>query len=163
MVTQTKEPQIKLPLQIFRQRCANRSQSMKRLADNGLRLPTYQEALSHSSELIKEFEGKWFWLCDNHQGIKEDGLFTFNAMGELVKSTGSETLDQRVRVWKGNWPLRLRVSSGTSPNDLGWRFSIYGDYVPQSVADLVVGVVDADSILEKGRATLARLRRGIQG
>lgn len=59
-------------------------------------------------------------------------------------------------------PLCLNVNSDYVAADDGGRFILDG-YDPHDVAPVVMGVVDATATTEKGRAALARLRRGIQG
>ncbi len=122
---------------------ADHAKSMKILADNGLRPLTYQEALSRSSELITELKGKWFYL--DGQGTEKSGIYTFNNKGELVESTGKESIDQKVRVWSGNQPLLLCVA----PNYVAWdedeRFDLVGSFSPDDVAPVVVGVKGAQA------------------
>lgn len=136
---------------------AGHALSMELLATNGLRPLTYQEALSRSLELMKELKGKRFWLAG--QGIHgEDEVCIFNAQSELVKSTGKESLDKRIRVWSSDQPLSLTVLSDADTAYYGARFTLSGNW-PLYVAQVVVGVVDEEPILGKGREALERLRR----
>ena len=113
----------------------NQAESMSILRSNGLRPLTYQEALSHSAELISELKGKWFYL--DGKGIHENGVYTYNAEGELAKPIGIGKSDQRVRVHSGNPLSTLYVS----PDDaINWRFDLRGDFLPDHVAPVVVGV-----------------------
>lgn len=116
----------------------NHAQSMKILSKNGLRPLTYQEALANAPELIKTLKGKWFYL--DGKGIKENGIYTVNEKGELAKLTGNETLDQKVRVYSGSQPLSLGVGSGDSARIYGVRFFLDGNFSPDFVAPVVVGV-----------------------
>ena len=114
---------------------ANHQDSMSILAANGLRPLTYQEALSRAPELIKELEGKWFYLAGNV--IAQNGIFTFNDKGELQPLKGNEKYDQKVSVYPGNQPLSLDVSS----NYRDGRFVLDAkNYWPSVVASVVVGV-----------------------
>jgi hypothetical protein len=114
---------------------ADYADSMKILEKNGLRPLTYQDAFSRSSELITELKVKWFYLAG--QGLKEDGLYTFDEQGELIKLTGNETCDQKVCVWSGDQPLYLEVDSG---GFYGSRFVLYAYGSPHGVAPVVVGI-----------------------
>lgn len=145
---------------------ASHSQSMRILADNGLRPLTYREALSFYSELIKKLQGNKFYLAD--RGIKEkDGFYTLNAQKKLVKATGDETYDQKIHIWHGNRSLILNVNSDYSVNLYGARFNLIGDEDPRGAALVVVGVKtplgEVEESMEKGREALRRLRREIQG
>ncbi len=152
-------PQNLQPLQVLEQG-GNHSQSMKLLTENGLRPLTYQEALSRSSELIEKFKGKWFWIAG--KGIhEEDEIYVFNPQGELVKSNGKESIDQKVRVWSGSQPLSLDVDSDYYARDFGRRFLLDGGGSPDVVAPVVVGVRSADAIVAEGRAVLERLQRSL--
>jgi hypothetical protein len=107
-----------------------------------LRLLTYQEALSRSSELVNELKGKWFYLSG--EGLNENGLYTFTEKGELAKLVGNETLDKKVRVWKGNNPPSLGVISDDYARGgakyVGGRFLFQAISTPFDVAPVVVGV-----------------------
>lgn len=129
---------------------------MKLLADNGLRPVTYWEALVHAPELVSELKGKWFWLAD--QGTTKSGIYTFNANGELAEPNGTETLDEKVHIFRGNRPLRLSISSDDYSD---WRFALGGRTVSGAIAPVVVGIKDVTKSLEDGRAALERLRRGL--
>ena len=102
------------------QQGGNHTDSMALLSRNGLRPLTHQEALSRSSELITELKGKWFYL--DGQGTEKSGIYAFNDKGELVRPTGNESIDQKVRVWSGNQPLSLGVYSGDGAAYGGRRF-----------------------------------------
>src|SRR5271157_3663853 len=80
------EPKMAEASLIILEQEADHADSMKILAKNGLRPLTYQEALSRSTELIRELKGKWFYLAG--QGLKEEGIYTFDKQGELAKLTG---------------------------------------------------------------------------
>src|SRR5271157_4765495 len=130
------EPEIaEASLIILKQR-ADHAESMAILAKNGLRPLTYQEALSRSSELIKELEGKWFYLAG--EGLnKKDKIYTFDNQGGLAELAGNETRDQKVRVWSGDQPLYLYVNSDPIG---GRRFDLAADESPPDIAPVVVGV-----------------------
>ncbi|MDE1859137.1 MAG: hypothetical protein KGH67_01265 [Candidatus Micrarchaeota archaeon] len=117
---------------------ADHARSMEILAAKGLRPLTYKEALSRSSELITELEGKWFYL--DGQGIEKSGIHTFNEKGELVELTGNKSTDQKVRVWPGNNPLSLDVYSDGDARVSGGRFGLGANGEPHDVAPVVVGV-----------------------
>ncbi|MDE1768816.1 MAG: hypothetical protein KGH64_01855 [Candidatus Micrarchaeota archaeon] len=122
---------------------ANHAQSMKILADNGLRPLRHREALSRSSELITELKGKWFYLAG--RGTDKSGIYTFNDKGALVESTGNRPIDLIVRVWPGNKPLSLVVYSDVIAQVKHKRFLIDADDWPSSVAPVVVGVERAQA------------------
>ena len=131
--------------------------AMHALAANGLRPLTYQEALSHSSELMREIRGKNFHLAG--RGIKEDGVFAFDENGELVKPTGNETYDRKVRVYPGDRPLYFYVDSFAYAHE---RFVIFG-FGLDALAPAVVGIRDEMAILAQGRVALERLKRDSPG
>lgn len=115
----------------------NYAQSMKSLADNGLRPLTYKEALSFSSELIAELKGKWFFL---EGGVSvESGMYTFNEKGEL-RLSNEELLDQKVHVYSGSKHSRIGVcdEEDTVVNDARFILAANGD--PSRVASAVVGL-----------------------
>ena len=112
----------------------NHAQSMRMLADNGLRPLTYKEALMNAHELIEKLQGRCFYL--DGKGIDEDGLYSFNAKGELAKSMGDEPYDKTVYIWSGDKPLILDVL----PDDLDYgRFEIIAIYNPEYVVLAMVG------------------------
>ena len=114
------------------------AQSVRLLADNGLRLLTYQEALARSPELIRELQGKWFYL--DGQGIRKDGFYAFDKQtGELVRET-AEGPDQKVRVYSGNKQLSISVNPDYSAAHSGRRFNLFGYDWTSYVAPVVVGV-----------------------
>ncbi len=133
----------------------NYEQSMRLLADNGLRPLTYQEALSRAPELIKSLKGKWFFL--DGKGITENGIHAFDAHGELIKPIGNETYDQKVRAWSGNPLFSFIVLDAVLSYG---RFAVGSGLKPDLKATVVVGIKDATKSLEEGRAALTRLRRG---
>jgi len=112
----------------------NQAESMSLLKRNGMRPLTYQEALAHAPELMSELQGKWFFL--DGKAAHEDGIYTYNADGELAKPIGTGKSDQRVRVWKGSQLSTLYVSPDSAIN---WRFDLRGDSPPDHVAPVVVG------------------------
>lgn len=113
----------------------NYPKSMRLLAEAGLRPLTYQEALARAPELIKRLRGKWFYL--ESQEIKEEGVYTFNAHGELVKPKGKEGIDKRVYVHSGNGMLALDVVSDVF---FDWRFALFTIRNRDSLATVSVGV-----------------------
>jgi hypothetical protein len=114
--------------------------SMKLLRDNDLRALTYREALSHAPELIEKLQGKWFYL--DGEGAHENGFYTYNADGELMKPIGNEKSDQMVRVFPGQLSL-LYVYYETTVN---WRFDLRDSLPSGPVAPVVVGVkIDAEN------------------
>ncbi len=132
---------------------ANYNETIKILARNGLRPLTYQEALSHSSDLIYELKGKWFYLSGKTS--EENGLFEFNKRGELTrltaKSSASKTPDQKVRVYPGDQPLALYIYPDAYTNDY-WRLVLDSDYRPglsdaAMAATVVVGVRYQDNAI----------------
>ncbi len=124
----------------------NYEQSMRLLADNGLRPLTYQEALSRAPELIKSLKGKWFFL--DGKGITENGIHAFDAHGELIKPIGNETYDQKVYVWSDNRPLAFSVLT----DDRGYsRFEIIAIYGSDRIAQAVVGVEIEPGLQEAAR------------
>ena len=141
------QPQEESALQILRQ-SANQSKSMHILAKKGLRPLAYQEALALSTELIEKLKGTWFFLAG--EGIGENGIHTFDARGELVKSTKNETYDQRVLVRRGNLPLALRVASDRNTDYYGRRFILNGG-ATYEVAPVVVGIAGVGKIVEPVR------------
>jgi len=92
---------------------ADYTNSIKILADNGLRSLTYQEALtliSETPELKDQLKGKWFYL--DGKGLKEkDGIYTFDEKGSLEKITGKvkPSREKSVCVCKGIQQLCLCV------------------------------------------------------
>ncbi len=125
----------------------NYAKSMEILAENGLRPLTYREALAKAPDMVRELKGKWFWLAG--QGIKEDRLCTYDAKGELAESTGSETYDQKVRVWSGKHPLHLAVIAGVYGD--GRRFVLGASVGPEAVAYAMVGVKIQPGLVESRR------------
>ena len=150
-------PQVQQPLLVFEQ-AADYPMSMELLAKNGLRPLTYREAFSRSPELIVRLKDKWFWL--SAEGIQKNGVFTFNANGELTELTGKEPLDQKVLVYPGNQPSVLNVHSDYDARSLGRRFNLDGD-PPSFMAPVVVGIRSADAIISDSKAVLVRLRRNL--
>ncbi len=141
--TQVRErPQFKQVGDLFiSEQSANHSKSMDILKDNALRPITYQEALSHASELIQELKGKWFYLAAG-ETIKEGGLYTFDKHGELTKLTGKETYDQQIRVNAGNEHQSLFITSVSFFR----RFCLSAGYSDHIVAPVVVGVkIDSEA------------------
>src|SRR5271157_3583536 len=131
------EPEIAEASLIILEQEADHADSMKILAKNGLRPLTYQEALSRSTELIKELKGKWFYLAGEELN-KENGIYTFDNQGGLAELAGNETYDQKVQVWPGDLPLYLCVYS--VPFFGGRRFDLDADSSPRDAAPVVVGV-----------------------
>ncbi len=139
---------------------------MELLAANGLRLITYQEALSmFSSILIKELNGEWFYLAG--KGIQESGVRTFNAHGALVKPTGKENDNQRVYVWSGSQQLTMGVYLDGNALRLHRRFRISGMSgldPTDNIARVVVGTfIDTTEMLAQAQAALTRLKRDMRG
>ena len=144
---------------------ADHSESMKLLADNGLRPITYREALVRAPELIEKLRGRWFWL--DGKGIREDGTYAYDANGELAKPTGKETIKKKIHVFPGDQPLFLSVFANYTAEVISARFGLYGDIRYHVDADqIVVGVrtplEEAEESMEEGRAALARLKRSPQ-
>lgn len=113
----------------------NHTRSMEILARNDLRPLTHREALARAPELIEKLKGTWFYL--DGKGTFGDGIYTFNARGDLVQPNGNEKYDQKVRVYSGNRSLALFVYPGTYYD---WRFGLFGDLKPSNVAPVVVGI-----------------------
>ena len=142
------------------------AKSMELLAANGLRLITYQEALSRfSSIVVKELRGEWFYLAG--KGIQGNGVRTFNERGELVRPTGRENDNQRVYVWSGSQQLKMGIYLDGNVPRLHRRFSISGmsDLDPtDNIARVVVGTfIDTTETLAQARAALTRLKRDVRG
>lgn len=115
---------------------ANYANSMRILADNGMRPITYQEALARHEQLIKELAGSWFWLAGN--GIKqEDGYYAFDRHGNLAHLTGRETAEQKVYVSKSSGPLSIGIGFGGDSED--GIFDIVGDGHSDTPAPVIVG------------------------
>ncbi len=125
---------------------ANHPDSMKLLSEAGLRPLSYQELLPllmEDEQLRNTLKGKRFWIAG--QGMNKNGIFTIDEKGELVpllqgffkKKT---SVEQKVRVFSGNQPLSFGVDSDYGAADLGRRFNLLADVVPQFVAPVVVGV-----------------------
>ena len=126
---------------------ATHPDSMKLLSEAGLRPMTYQELLPllmEDEQLRNTLKGKLFWIAG--QGMNKNGIFTIDEKGELVplpqgffkKKT---SVEQKVRVFSGNQPLSFGVDSDYGAADLGRRFNLLADVVPQFVAPVVVGVL----------------------
>jgi hypothetical protein len=110
--------------------------SKQLLSDNGLRPLTYKEALSISSELIRELSGKWFWLAEGE--IKNrDGAYSFNEKGEIVELSKNKGPDTTVDIWPGKSPLLIYVRS--EPYD-EIRFLLGAYLKPNAVAPAIVGI-----------------------
>ncbi len=122
------------PLTILAQE-RDHAQSMEVLAKNGLRPLTQREALSRAPELIEKLMGKWFYL--DGKGVSANGIYTFNAHGELARPTGKEKYDQKIRLWSGDMSLSLFVYPG---GYYDWRFGLLGDLRKDNIAPVVVGV-----------------------
>jgi hypothetical protein len=112
-----------------------------------LRLLTYQEALSRSSELVNELKGKWFYLSG--EGFNENGVYTFDNNGALLRLSGNESMDQKVRVWNTKPVPNTNPSSlGVISDDyarcgakyVGGRLLLQAISTPFDVAPVVVGV-----------------------
>ena len=144
----------KASLFVFRHE-ANHFETLSILADNGLRPPTYQEALSHSSVLVRDLQGKWFYL--DGTGPKKTGTYAWDKNGELIEPIGNETYDQKVRAWSGNPLFSFIVLDAVLSYG---RFAVGSGLKPDLKATVVVGIKDATKSLEEGRAALTRLRRG---
>ena len=114
----------------------NYEQSAELLARNGMRMLTYREAFSLAPEIIKELKGKMFYL-DGKGAPTEFGVYTYTADGELAKITGKEKSEQRVRVFAIDERATLYTYFDSAIN---WRFDLRGDYPPERVSDVVVGV-----------------------
>ena len=110
-------------------------------------------------ELIKNLKGKWFWLAGER--ITEDGLYTFNAHGELAEYNGKIKKDKKVRVFPGDQPLSFSVASIYHAKKFGRWFDIiaYGELY--KTAPVVVGVTGMQKTIDAGRAALARLKRDL--
>jgi hypothetical protein len=141
------QPQEESALKILKH-SANQSKSMRILAKKGLRPLAYQEAFALSTELIKKLQGMWFFLAG--RGIGGNGICTFDARGELVKSTGNETYDQKVLVRRGDMPLSLRVASDKNTEYYGRRFILNGGST-YDVAPVVVGIAGVEKIVDYER------------
>ncbi len=131
---------------------ANYADSMKMLADDGLRALTYQEALPllmKDEKLKNSLKGTWFWLAG--QGMDKDGLFTITEEGELVKGKGS-SVETTVRVWGGKQPLSLYVDSDDYAADFGRRFLLYANGRSGDAAPVVLGV-PKETVLQAGQAS----------
>jgi len=144
----------KASLFVFRSE-ANHFETLSVLADNGLRPLTYREALSHSSVLVRDLKGKWFYLDET--APRKSGLYAWDENGELVEPTGNETYDQKVRAWSGKPLFSFIILDAVLSYG---RFVIGNDLKPDLKALVVVGIKDAAKSLEDGRAALTRLRRG---
>lgn len=114
---------------------ADYSRSLQVLADNNLRMLTYQEALVHYKELINELSGTWFWLAGNCS--KPNGLYTFDDKGELIDFTGKTKVEKTVIFSPGSQPLTLLVDF---EGDCGRSFHIAALMKPHIPARVVVGV-----------------------
>ncbi len=135
------------------ERAENYNQSMRLLADNGLRPITYQELLMHAPELIERLSGKWFYI--DGIGLRKRGTYAWNKNGELVKLTGNEVYGQIIRVYPGNKPLSFGVRADENP----WRFNLVCDGDTDEKAPVVIGIINVEKIMERGRDALTRLRR----
>ncbi len=137
---------------------ADHPETMKLLADNGLRPITYQEAFMCAPELIEKLAERWFFLAGT--GIQEKGTYAWDENGKLAELTGSETYEQKVRVYSGTKALAIQIYVGRFD---GVSFKLHGHFLPQYVAPVVVGVNtplrEAEMRVEKCRAALAQLRR----
>jgi len=121
---------------------ANHSNSMTLLKEAGLRPLNGKEILPllMKDETLKDsLKGKWFYLAG--EGLKEDGIYTLDAKGDLEK-VGSRNLsiENKVRAFKGPHPLSLDVFSDYNAAVFGGRFFLVAYYEPHYVAPVVVGV-----------------------
>lgn len=151
----------KTPLFVYSQ-IVEHPETMKLLSDDGLRPLTYQEALARAPELIKKLKGWWFRL--DGQGIHEDGTYTYDANGELAEPTGKETVNQKVLVFPGVLPLSLNIFADYTSEVARARFGLYGDtryHSDQMVVGVMTPLREAEWSMEKGRAAIERLRRGL--
>lgn len=136
---------------------ANHAKSMEILAKANLVPYERQEILLL---LTKDFvlkgalKGKWFYIAG--KGIDNDGLFTIDEKGELVERKGNVSVEDTVRVWKGNNPLSLGVYSGVGVALCGGRFGLYAYDGPADVAPVVVGKAKAEPKLEQLAELLAK-------
>jgi len=135
------------------EQAGNRAQSMRLLADNGLRPLTHQELLMRAPELIERLKGRWFYI--DGIGLRKGGTYAWNANGELAKLTGKETYDQKIRVYPGNKLPSFGVRGGDSP----WRFNLVCNDESDENAPVVMGIVDVGKMMKRGYDALTRLKR----
>ena len=120
---------------------ANHSKSMNLLDEAGLMPFERQEILPllmKDAGLKNTLTGKWFYLAG--KGLNENGIYTVDDKGELVKITDEKlSIEMRVRAWKGSNPLSLGVYSDDVAAGCGRRFDLNANGVPDFVAPVVVG------------------------
>jgi len=124
----------------------NYDRSMEILARNGLRPLSVREAFARAAELIEKLAGTWFYLDGN--GTFGDGIYTFNAQGNLLQLTGNEKYDQKVRVYSGSRSLSLFIYPGTYYD---WRFGLFGDLKRSNPAPVIVGIEIKPEVKEAAR------------
>lgn len=144
---------------------ANYSESVKFLDDAGLKFFTHQEILLLLMEdkvLKTELKRKWFYLAG--KGLEENGIYTMNDKGDLVKINDEISIEKKVCARKGSYPLSLGVSSDGNAAVYGRRFNLGANGVPGDAAPVVVGKPklslseQADALISKIEGTAANLR-----
>jgi hypothetical protein len=153
---QTKElPQFRQSGDLFiSHRGANRADSMRILAENGLRPLTPREALARSEVLIAELEERRFYL--HGRRLRKSGLLTFSNRGRLAKTNGDETAERKVLVRSGEQQLYMVVFSDAF---FAWRFLLGAEYLPSTAASAVVGVKDEGGAVRRLLAAARGARR----
>ncbi len=131
---------------------ANHSKSMELLEKAGLRPLKYQEILPllmKDETLKNSLKGKWFYLAG--KGLEEDGIYTINEKGDLAKIENDKlSIENKVRAWKGPYPLSLDVYSDNGAAGYSRRFylGLGAPNGPLNAAPVVVGVPKERSELE---------------
>lgn len=125
---------------------ADYADTMRILAEKGLRPLNYREALIHISktqELKDQLKMKWLYLNGNGD-IEDNGMHAFNEQGKLAPLTGKETYEQKVLVLIGNHSLSLFIYS-----DVVAAYSRRFDLVTLNIrAPVVVGVKKDDAAIK---------------
>ncbi len=124
------------------EKALTRSERSELLNQNGLREPTYEEALSliqRKPEIIANLGGKWLDLAGNAPSIK--GIYTFDEKGQFTK--GSTNTERNVYVCKSIAPLSMLVCSEYNLNIFGFRFIIDESACADNEAKILLGVIDS--------------------
>lgn len=99
--------------------------------------------ISEDGPLRDESKSKWFYLVGKGLSLKEEGSYTVDASGGLVKLRKKQakaiSQELKIGVWNGpNWQT-LTIDSDREAAACGRRFCLNADCEPD-IAPLIVGV-----------------------
>lgn len=121
---------------------ADYTDSLALLDNADLRMLRYQEILPllMGDETLKnQLKGYWFFL-EGKGFEKELETYTIDEKGELIEIKGEISNERIVRVWNGQNPPLLGISSADPASCNNGRFFLNAYGGPRSVTPIVVGV-----------------------